>query len=136
MRSSILTGLKILVLFALVLALSFAGSYVISKCWGTTGDIIGGLMNTVVIFAPFVCTNERNPYEENLKKTLRILLIAYVLVAAFYGIGYLGNLIFGICTKHIVTVLLGFGMVFVLDAVLFGSYLLYRKISNRNLTTK
>lgn len=122
--------------FVSVTAVAFVGSYLLNEFWGNAGAIIGSVIVLLVIFIPFVMTDEHHPYEKNMKKAFIWMLVTYGLIAAFYAIGLLGNMMFAIDTKGIITALLGLAMVVAFDVVLFFGYLLIRAITNKNLTTK
>lgn len=136
MKENFKRGLRILGLFVLVMACAFIGSFALSEFWGRAGEIIGVTITIAVMFLPFAYTNEKNHYDKNLKNAFLILILVYGGLAVFYGIGLLGNLIPGMNTTGAMTALLGFWLVVLFDIVLFLGYLLIRKISNRNLTTK
>lgn len=133
MKTNYFHGIKIFAYATLLLAILVGGTMGMMHLWGKTGEIIATLINVFALAIPFIYTSETHPFDKNLKKSMLVVLIIYIISAAFHGVGLLGNMLFNINTSGILIALLGLGIVTAFDIVVIAILILCKAISNRKL---
>ena len=131
MSPSAKRGLRILVLAPVVIGFAFLGSYYLQEYWGKVGEVIGIAITIAVLFVPFGLSNEKHPYDENLKLTFMLLALTYCALGAFYILGLVGNNLFCINTTGALTALLGFGLLFLFNIAVIALLMLIKYISKK-----
>ena len=116
MRKNFIEGMRAVAHILVLCILLTLGNNVLIHFFGRAGEIIAIMLNIASFAIPFVYTSEKHPFTKNMKKSIIAVLIIYVLIMSFYGVGLLANWACGFSTAGFLTVLLGIGFAAIIVA--------------------
>ena len=122
---------KVLTFFwwlTVLLVVSYWGAMLFSFFFGTVGESIAGIAIALLIMCPFALVDETHPLLENLKNAVWISVMFFFGVLSLFVIGWFAKLMIGFSANAFLTILLGFGILTIVDIVIIFMVWLVRKI--------
>ena len=122
---------KVLTFFwwlTVLLVVSYWGAMLFSFFFGTVGESIAGIAIALLIMCPFAFVNETHPLLENLKNAVLIGVLFFFGVLSMLVIGWFAKVMIGFSANALLTILVGFGVLTVLDVIIIFMVWVARKI--------
>lgn len=128
MNEVLLRGLRILVYSVCLAVLIVPGNYFLLTYLDQVGGYIGIAIVVAAYMLPFALSDERHPFDKNLKISIYATALVYGFFAISYLLGFIINTAFCINTVGVVTCLLGLAGLIFIDAISLLSLMLIAKI--------